>query len=324
MKENQGLIKVVIPLPLWTDHVNCYLLQGEDGWRIIDTGIYTPGTMAIWRKTFLEHGIAPGEIRQILVTHNHMDHLGAAGALQEITGAPVLMSSPDRDAFLEFWDKEAIRIASPHHYFGIPGPLKLEIEQDRIEKYFRWVSPCSDIEELHAGNIVQAGNHIYRVYAFPGHSDGHLCLFNEQNNILLGGDVFVTPNNLVMRCQNPLALFFESMQSLQKMEISRIFPAHGKSFSRVSLRLGLIERYRKGQLARLKKELDGGKTVYELYLSFQQQGAIEEHFFGLGEFYFFLEYLLSKGELTKTKDQGAWRYRLVGKGLCSDACFQDK
>src|SRR4029078_545471 len=81
-----GIRRVTLPLPTRPGHVHAYLLPRDDGWTLVDTGLGLPGAEGRWAS---ELGELPGPVRQIVVTHFHPDHVGAAADLVELTGAPV-------------------------------------------------------------------------------------------------------------------------------------------------------------------------------------------------------------------------------------------
>ena len=81
-----GIRRVTLPLPTRPGHVHAYLLPGEDGWTLVDTGIGLPDAKERWSEE-LAH--LDGAVARIFVTHFHPDHVGAAADLAELTGASV-------------------------------------------------------------------------------------------------------------------------------------------------------------------------------------------------------------------------------------------
>ena len=75
-----------LPLPFALRIVNCYLIQDNDGWTIVDTGINIPQAQAVWRLTFDSLSIRPRDIKRLVLTHMHPDHYGMAGWFQELCG----------------------------------------------------------------------------------------------------------------------------------------------------------------------------------------------------------------------------------------------
>ncbi|HEX6989965.1 MAG TPA: MBL fold metallo-hydrolase, partial [Bacillota bacterium] len=90
-----GLYCIPIPIPSPLAQVNCYLARGSHGWTVVDTGFHTPEAEGAWTRALRRLGITWKDIERIVVTHYHPDHFGAAGWLQQKTGAPVLMHAAE-------------------------------------------------------------------------------------------------------------------------------------------------------------------------------------------------------------------------------------
>ena len=75
-----GIRRITTPLPTRPGHVHSYLLPGEGGWIVVDTGVGLPEAKALWRAELERAG---GRVAAIFVTHFHPDHVGAAADLHE-------------------------------------------------------------------------------------------------------------------------------------------------------------------------------------------------------------------------------------------------
>ena len=95
-----GIRRVTLPLPTRPGHVHSYLLPGEDGWTIVDTGLGLPDAKERWAG---ELAGLPGPVTRIVVTHFHPDHVGAAADLVELTGAPVSQGRVDYEQCRLVW-----------------------------------------------------------------------------------------------------------------------------------------------------------------------------------------------------------------------------
>lgn len=78
----EGILWLRLPLPMALDHVNVYALNDPDGWTLIDTGMNSRKTRAIW-ETVLAGPLAGKPVAQVLLTHHHPDHVGLVGWFQE-------------------------------------------------------------------------------------------------------------------------------------------------------------------------------------------------------------------------------------------------
>ncbi|MDP9456222.1 MAG: MBL fold metallo-hydrolase, partial [Actinomycetota bacterium] len=88
----EGVHQLKVPIPIPLVYVSAYLVEGEDGWTLIDTGFDYGEGKAAWEKGARSLGFSlERDVSRIIVTHFHPDHLGAARWLQETSGAPVYM-----------------------------------------------------------------------------------------------------------------------------------------------------------------------------------------------------------------------------------------
>jgi len=95
-----GLVQVTMPLPWALDHVHCYLLEGREGWTVVDAGLGTDQTLAWWEQV-----LGGRRVARIVITHYHPDHLGASAGLARLTGAAeVVQGRLDRDLSVAAWE----------------------------------------------------------------------------------------------------------------------------------------------------------------------------------------------------------------------------
>ena len=82
-----GIRRVTLPLPTRPGHVHAYLLPGDDGWTIVDSGLGLPDAAARWSAELAQ---VDGPVARIVITRFHPDHVGAAADVAGLTGEPVL------------------------------------------------------------------------------------------------------------------------------------------------------------------------------------------------------------------------------------------
>ena len=85
-----GILRLTLPLPTGPKHVHCYLLRGDDGWTLVDTGL---GLMETPWEEILAGLDAP--VARIFITHTHPDHVGGAEVAATASGAPVIQGRLD-------------------------------------------------------------------------------------------------------------------------------------------------------------------------------------------------------------------------------------
>ena len=73
-----GVLWIRLPLPMALDHVNIYALDDGDSWTIVDTGIHSKRSVALWEDV-LEGQLQGKPVGRVILTHHHPDHVGMAG-----------------------------------------------------------------------------------------------------------------------------------------------------------------------------------------------------------------------------------------------------
>ena len=117
----EGILWFRFPMPIALDHINIYLLEDNDGWVLIDTGMADPVSIETWEIILREY-TAKRPIKKIIGTHFHPDHVGLAGWLIERTDAELWMSQIEwlsaRQAYL---DAEEISLIKMRKFYSRPN-----------------------------------------------------------------------------------------------------------------------------------------------------------------------------------------------------------
>lgn len=311
-----GIYKVRLPLPFKLDHVNCYAIRGGQGWCIVDAGLnYEPSRQA-WLDFMRSQGIKPGDVTGIYITHYHPDHYGAAGWLQELTGAPVYMSSIEAAMVAKVWmrsreDREVI--AGMFRENGMPAELTAKILAG-LDEMMALVKPHPRLLTISEKEEVLLGDHRYRVILTPGHSDGHVCFYQEHYGLLLSGDHLLPgiSSNVSLwpyAHPNPLDNFLTSLEKSAGLNIQMALPAHGECFSNVRERVGELQLHHRERLQLVKRVAAGGATAYQVCRKvFGDRLSLHEIRFAMTETLAHLVYLKKRGELQVRKSGDVYIY----------------
>ncbi len=101
----EGVYQLKVPVPFPLVFVSVYLVEGDEGWTIIDTGYDYPEGREVWESGVRQVGLdLDRDVGRIVVTHFHPDHLGLARWLQERSGAPVYMLEGEIYHSREVWN----------------------------------------------------------------------------------------------------------------------------------------------------------------------------------------------------------------------------
>ena len=96
-----GVYWLRMPLPMALDHINLYLLEDDDGWWLVDTGIALGPTQELWERVF-EQCLKGKPVKAVVSTHYHPDHTGMAGWLCERWRVPFYMTQAEYLSGLAF------------------------------------------------------------------------------------------------------------------------------------------------------------------------------------------------------------------------------
>jgi len=218
----RGIRRLTFPLPMGIRHVHCYLLPGDDGWTLVDTGLGLPDAAARWEPVLREV-----EIARIVVTHFHPDHAGGGEDAQALTGARVYQGARDYEQCVRVWgsDEWSERLADYLQRHGLPPETADELrhESATLAPFIRF---ARDPELLREGDEVDG----WRVLELPGHADGHICL--ERGGVLVAGDHLlgdITPTvGLYPESRHdPLADYQTSLRRTIELSPEVALPGHG-------------------------------------------------------------------------------------------------
>ena len=148
-------------------------------------------------------------LKQIVVTHAHIDHVGGAMKLKVATGAPILMNQKD-EALLKMLDMQAT-------WIGMKPPGTVQVD-----------------EAVGEGRILKVGNLSSTVIHTPGHTEGSICLYFPEQKTLIAGDTLFAGS--IGRTDLPGGSYEKIIRSLhnQLMQLpdeTQVVPGHGPATS---------------------------------------------------------------------------------------------
>ena len=321
--------RVTLPVPFRAlRNVNCYLLGGPDGWDVVDTGLKTPEALTVWNVAFAEIGLSPADLRQIILTHHHPDHVGLAGyfqqAAQERSGrpVPVRISAREYEIIEIIWGTErSVRTRLMETFFtrcGLPDPAETNFSPRELDGMRRMLTPTPDIsDDLIPGETVRIGARHFEIRHTPGHSDGHLVFYDPTDGLLLAGDhvlPHITPNISFWPGvdPDPLGRYLKSLEGLQTLDVHRALPGHGAVIVGWKERLGVLATHHAERLDAMQHAVGRGATVFEVSQQVFQHRTMDRHQMRMAvtETLAHLDHLTDRGRLRRQDDE-AWWYESV-------------
>ena len=317
-----GIKWLRLPMPYALDHVNVYLVRAEKGWLIVDTGLDSPRSRAIWEEVF--SGPLRGEtVVGVCCTHYHVDHVGLAGYLTDRWRVPLFMSYEEYFT-VSGWPMYLKEVPWQHAEFfqraGFPKELlaKALVMFDFSGEISRL--PPSFVR-LRGGSPLPIDGARWRILIGEGHAPEHAMLYSEQQGVLISGDQLLPriSTNVSVSVVNPedepLSLWLASLDRLAELpDDMLVLPGHGLPFRGARTR---IEELRSHHDRRFKQVLtacaDRGLSAFELTQTMYPYPLNDFDLqLALGECLAHVRYLFCRGQIEeKLDEQGVVRYQSV-------------
>jgi glyoxylase-like metal-dependent hydrolase (beta-lactamase superfamily II) len=254
------------------DFVNVYVILGDNGYLLVDSGWNTDASFAALKNGMAEIGADVEDITQILVTHVHPDHYGMAGRIKKLSGASLAMHHIEKE-FIEpryvSMDVLLNQIDQLLLSNGVPPKMIASLSQATVGLQQYVVVTYPDIT-LHDGEIITTGLFNFKVIWTPGHSSGHICLYEPERKIMLCGDHIlptITPNVSVhpQAIENPLGRYFDSLNELKHLDVELALPGHEKPFTDFGKRIDKILQHHEQRNGEIMKALgDKPATSFQI------------------------------------------------------------
>ena len=328
-----GIHQLKLPVPVPSAQladVNAYLIEGEKAWLLVDTGWNTRQTFAALEKQLTEIGVGFEDITHIIITHFHPDHYGLAGKLKELSKAKIALHQVERDFIYSRYismDSLLAETADLLHLHGVPQEELPRLQGASLE-VVKYVSPISPEITLHGGERIPHGGFNFEVVWTPGHSPGHVCLYEPKQKVLLSGDhllptIFPNVGLHPQSGENPLGDYLHSLQVVEQLEVDLVLPAHEHVFTGLKQRIKELYRHHEDRKAAIINVLrEGAKTAYEVSfkipwiingvtMSFEELPALDKRLAVMSALAH-LEPLCAEGQAERSSGDGTVVYSAPG------------
>lgn len=303
-----GVRLITLPLPFELEHVNVGLVKLANGYLLIDTGM----TFAPLSAALDEAGVRWPEIKTVLATHIHPDHIASAPQIIEASRAKLLMHRAEFDYLARILEGNTRWIEQAFTEGGVPrtawDAIRVAVGSMR-----------NALSSIHPDRFVQNGDSIATalgpaiVVETPGHSPGHVCLYWSARRLLYAGDHMIqtiTPNIAWMPGRDMLGEYLDSLDRIAALDIDLVVSSHGPPFSNPRDWIVATRQHHEERCAAILSHLASGpRSAYELIPVLWDRDFSSFHlYFALFEVLAHLEYLCRRGRIAFETADGARRW----------------
>ena len=307
----KDLYRIEVPIPKSPlKALNAYLIKGRDRFLLVDTGLKREQCLRPLLQGLDELGVDLNRT-DLYITHLHADHLGLVEELHT-PGNKVYFSEKEASLVMLISQNVEERYQELYQYFIANGFPKEELDLAvKNHPGFRY-SPAHPpaFDTVREGDTIEIGDYCFRCIETPGHSPGHMCLYDEGRKILFSGDHIlfdITPNiTRWPEFDDSLQNYLASLEKTYRLEVDLVLPGHRTIMKDHRQRIRQLQEHHKQRLHEALRAVNEGKqTAWEVApeISWDLVTASWESFpavqkwFAIGETIAHLKYLEGKGKI---------------------------
>ena len=309
------LYQITLPLPFELEHVNVHVSRLEEGgWMLHDTGFANTRSFELLEASLQELGIDWPQIKLLLLTHSHPDHVGLAERITSLAHPRIFMHEVEARYLNEMIDAGKPVWFEPLHVLGgTPAGRIPQIDQEFLvmRRKLKRIEP--DVL-LKGGETLETAYGKLELLWTPGHAPGHICLYSPSRRVLFSGDTVlkdITPNIAWLPGQDALGEYLRSLQALIPYEIDQVLPSHGMPFAGHREWIAETTVHHEERCQQLLKGADQFRTAHDLMPSVWSREFSHFHYhFAIGEVLAHMVYLEVAGRVERRmngQNAAEWR-----------------
>ncbi|MBP1697680.1 MAG: Zn-dependent hydrolase, glyoxylase [Deltaproteobacteria bacterium] len=299
-----NLYKIEIPLPKSPlKSLNSYVIRDAERHLVIDTGWNQEECLAAMQAGLRKLGV---DLRKtdFFITHLHADHFGLLSDLVTDTSM-IYFNQPDANRF-----RAGFRFDDFAHFARLNGYPENELQASLQSHPGFKFRPKESLffHILKEGDTIAVGDYGFRCVDTPGHTPGHMCLYEPREKAFVSGDHIlndITPNiQLWSDDRNPLEEYFASLDKVSKLDIELVLPGHRSIFRNCRERIEELKQHHQKRLAEIISILERGEKhafqvasemSWDILCDSWDLFPVSQKWFATGEAIAHLKYLKEKG-----------------------------
>jgi glyoxylase-like metal-dependent hydrolase (beta-lactamase superfamily II) len=321
----ERLYRIEVPLPNSPlKELNSYVIKGNGRDLVIDTGFNRTVCYEAMQEGLRALDCDPAKT-DFMITHMHSDHAGLVARLAS-GSSTVYFSRIDSRVFDK--DRSWQPMADYAQMNGFPADELMKVLQNHPGfKYKPETVP--DLTLIDDGFVIEIGAYRLRAVGTPGHTQGHICLYDEDKRILISGDHIlfdITPHIESWSYQvNSLSDYLASLEKVYDLPVDIVLPGHRSRFTALKGRIDALKEHHR---RRAEEVLDilGAQTLSAYEVTARMTWDIDcenwelfpvaQKWFATGETLAHLRYLESEGRIRRNSEQKVFTFSVVGKPFC--------
>ncbi|WP_249019841.1 MBL fold metallo-hydrolase [Conexibacter sp. S30A1] len=315
--DGTGIYRVELPTSFPVGPVNSYLIE-DDPLTLVDAGPNAATTLVALEDGVAALGHKINEIELIIVTHQHLDHIGLVGLLAEKTGAEVA-ALQELQPWLASYDQS---IRAQHRYMretllthGVPRDICLVVDAMN-RRSSGWGAPVNVTIPLVPGQELRLGTRTFTVLHRPGHSPSDTVFCDYDARVMIGGDHLLghISSNPVLtrpldgrehRRPQALATYLDSLGKTATEPIDVVYSGHGDPVhAHAELIKTRVEMHRR-RCERLLELIEARpRTAFELARELWPDEAVRQVQLTISEVLGHVDLLINAGDVFELQGEG--------------------
>jgi glyoxylase-like metal-dependent hydrolase (beta-lactamase superfamily II) len=325
-----NLFQIRVPLPRNPlGHLNSYLIKSGGKTLLIDTGLNFPQAFQSLCQGLSDARIKPQMLTDILLTHFHVDHVGLIPSFREVSVRARLWIHRVEAGLSRFMVEDFENYTRNMENFlkvnGAPPSIAMNLRSFHPAFFTpkAYEELAVNAFPLDDGQEIFIGDYCFQVLWTPGHSPGHICLYEPNLKALISGDHVlptITPHvSQFLEGTDPLADYLKSLEKVGNFDVKIVLPAHETAFTNLLERVKQLKSHHEQRLKEVVGGLGGGRaTPYMLaskvrwnvnYKSWEDFPPFQKYL-ALGEALSHLTFLEKRGVVKKIDEGGKVFYEI--------------
>jgi len=317
-------IQIELPTLYAYEKVNSFLFV-EDVPTIVDCGENSDECWEALVDGLEANGLRPTDIKRVIITHAHIDHMGMAGRLAKECKAEIYVSEKVHDWAVDLDKLMALRIQLFENILSktnLPLPFLSGFLENFKAFSNHWQTvPKEKVKTFSSNGNLSIGGKEWKVIYAPGHSITQTCFFEPETQIFLSADAILQQTPLAVIEQDmaepstrleSLPQMIKTLESLSKMTFSTIYPGHGTPFSNhqdlITNQIRRINNRSDECLAYIK---DGFATVFEIAQNMYPISNPSQFFIGFIMTIGYLDILIEQKKIERSEKNNLWYFKSV-------------